>query len=142
MGHRRRSREFALQVLFQLDLAASSVDAVLQRFWTDREADDDVRRFTGRLVRGVIDDREAIDRWIADTSEHWRLARMAVVDRNVLRIAVLELQAGETPAAVVIDEAIEVAKRFGGEGSGRFINGVLDRIRKRLEREGSDTTPA
>jgi len=142
VGHRRRSREYALQVLFQLDLAASPVDAVLRSFWSDRETDDDVRIFTERLVHGVIDERDAIDRRIADTSEHWRLERMAVVDRNVLRLAVLELQAGETPAAVVIDEAIEVAKRFGNEGSGGFINGVLDRIRMCLEKEAGDTPPA
>lgn len=142
MGHRRRSREFALQVLFQLDLAASPVDAVLESFWTDREADEEVRLFTERIVQGVIDDREEIDRRIEETSEHWRLKRMAVVDRNVLRVAVFELQAGETPAAVVIDEAIEVAKRFGNEGSGGFINGVLDRLRKRLEKETGDRPPA
>lgn len=142
MGHRRRSREYALQVLFQLDLAASPVDAVLQSFWSEREADENVRLFTERLVHGVIDDRETIDRRIRETSEHWRLERMAVVDRNVLRMAVLELQTGETPAAVVIDEAIEVAKRFGNEGSGSFINGVLDRIRVRLEQEGGDGSPS
>jgi len=142
VGHRRRSREYALQILFQLDLAASPVDGVLRSFWADREADEELRLFTERLVHGVIDDREAIDRRIAETSEHWRLERMAVVDRNVLRLAVHELQAGETPAAVVIDEAIEVAKRFGNEGSGGFINGLLDRIRVRLEKEAADTPPA
>jgi N utilization substance protein B len=142
VGHRRRSREYALQVLFQLDLAASPLEGVLQSFWADREADEELRLFTERLVHGVIDDREAIDRRIAQTSEHWRLERMAVVDRNVLRLAVHELQAGETPAAVVIDEAIEVAKRFGNEGSGGFINGLLDRIRVRLEKEAADTPPA
>jgi N utilization substance protein B len=127
-------------VLFQLDLAASPVDDVLRGFWSDREADEEVRRFTETLVCGVIEDREGIDRRIADSSEHWKLERMAAVDRNVLRLAVLELQRGETPSAVVIDEAIEVAKRFGNEGSGGFINGVLDRIRRKLEQE-TDAAP-
>jgi N utilization substance protein B len=130
MGRRRRAREFALQVLFQLDLTGGDPDEVLQQFWSRQAAESDVREFAERLVHGVVDGRAQIDARIVEAAEHWRIERMGVVDRNVLRIAVYELASEEgTPPAVVIDESIEIAKRFGGAGSGGFINGVLDSIR-------------
>ena len=130
MGRRRRAREFALQVLFQLDLTGGDPDEVLQQFWSRQAAEPDVREFAERLVHGVVDGRAQIDARIVEAAEHWRIERMGVVDRNVLRIAVYELASEDgTPPAVVIDESIEIAKRFGGAGSGGFINGVLDSIR-------------
>jgi len=130
MGRRRRAREFALQVLFQLDLTGGAPGEVLQQFWSRQDAEPDVREFAERLVHGVVDGRAQIDARIVEAAEHWRIERMGVVDRNVLRIAVYELGSADgTPEAVVIDESIEIAKRFGGEGSGGFINGVLDSIR-------------
>jgi N utilization substance protein B len=130
MGRRPRAREFALQVLFQLDLTGGDPDEVLQQFWSRQAAESDVREFAERLVHGVVDGRAQIDARIVEAAEHWRIERMGVVDRNVLRIAVYELASEEgTPPAVVIDESIEIAKRFGGAGSGGFINGVLDSIR-------------
>lgn len=136
MGQRRRAREYALQLLFQIDLSGGPPEAVFEDFWSGQKAGEEVRAFAERLVRGVWREREALDGVIASCAEHWRLDRMATVDRNVLRIAVFEMMfETDTPAAVAIDEAIEVAKRFGGEDSGKFINGVLDAIRRRGEAE-------
>jgi len=135
VGQRRRAREHALQVLFQIDLTGGATGEVLERFWAGLEIDDGVREFTERLVRGVLAEREAIDRRVVGAAERWKLERMPVVDRNVLRLAVFELLADESPPPVVIDEAIEVAKRFGGEESAGFINGVLDTIRGHIDSE-------
>jgi N utilization substance protein B len=130
MGRRRSAREFALQVLFQIDLTAGAAGEVLEQFWAGQETEPAVRAFTERLVHGVSQGREEIDARIVDAAENWRIERMGVVDRNVLRIAVFELGSEEgTPQAVVIDEAVEIAKRFGSERSGGFINGILDSIR-------------
>lgn len=135
MGQRRRAREYALQMLFQIDLTGASPEAIFEDFWGGVQAGDEVRRFAEHLVnetRGRID---ALDGAIATSAEHWRLERMATVDRNVLRMAVYEmLFEPDTPPVVAIDEAIEIAKRFGTEDSGGFINGILDSIRLKLER--------
>jgi N utilization substance protein B len=134
VGRRRRAREFALQVLFQLDLTEDAHEDVLEAFWDGRDVDADVRRFAESLRAGVCRGREELDRTIIASAENWRLERMAVVDRNVLRMAVYELlQKEPTPAAVVIDEAVEIARKFGSGDSSRFINGVLDSVRRRLE---------
>ena len=142
MGHRRRAREYAVQVLFQIDLTGDSPETVLRGFWANLDAEPDVRDFTERLVRGVIADREALDQRIVLAASNWRIERMAVVDRNTLRMAVYEMLHDQaTPIAVVLDEAIEIAKRFGSEDSGRFINGILDAIRQRVEEERAVTPP-
>ena len=134
MGHRRRARECALQMLFQLDLTGSSVEDVFEEFWKDQNAEDDVRDFAEQLVHGVLEHRTFLDGVVTASAEHWRIDRMAVVDRNVLRMGVYELVCErDTPAVVVIDEAIEVAKKFGSVESGSFINGVLDDVRRRRE---------
>jgi N utilization substance protein B len=120
-------------MLFQIDLTGGSPEQVFSQFWTGQESEDSTRAFAERLVLGVHDQIGEMDRLIADSAEHWRVERMAVVDRNVLRMAIYELlHEPETPAAVVIDEAIEVAKKYGSEKSGTFINGVLDSIRLRV----------
>jgi len=130
VGHRRRAREYALQVLFQLDLTGGVPAEVLEQFWSRQEVDPQIREFTEHLVTGVMERRAEIDSRIVAVSKNWRIERMGVVDRNVLRIGVFELTAGEgTPPAVIIDESVEIAKRFGSEGSGGFINGILDSIR-------------
>ncbi len=135
MGQRRRAREYALQMLFQLDLAGGLPEEAFPQFWASQEPDPEVRSFAERLVRGVAGAREALDEVIGGSTEHWRRDRMATVDRNVLRLAVWEmLSEPDTPPAVVIDEAIEIGKRFGSERSGAFVNGVLDGIRRRIER--------
>jgi N utilization substance protein B len=122
-------------MLFQIDVAGGAPDEVFPHFWSGHEAETEVRAFAEGLVAGVARERDAIDAIIAATASHWRLERMAVVDRNILRMAVYELTwRPDTPPVVVLDEAIEVGKRFGSEQSGAFINGVLDAVRKRLER--------
>jgi N utilization substance protein B len=122
-------------MLFQIDLTGETSAEVFAPFWSAQPTADDARAFAEQLVHGVSSHRRGLDRILAGTSEHWRVERMAVVDRNVLRMAVYELVfEADTPPAVVIDEAIEVAKRFGGEESGAFVNGVLDAVRKALGR--------
>jgi len=120
-------------MLFQLDLSGGSPAGVIAQFWSGTPEDDRERPFAERLVHGVAGRQSELDRWIVASAENWRLERMAVVDRNVLRLAVYEmLEDPDTPAAVVIDEAVEIAKKFGSSASGSFINGVLDAIRRRL----------
>lgn len=122
-------------MLFQLDVAGGDPADIYPHFWKEHEVETDVKTFASELVEGVVQEREALDRIIGGSAENWRIERMAVVDRNILRIAVFELaRLPETPPAVVLDEAIEVGKKFGSENSGAFLNGILDAIRKRIER--------
>jgi N utilization substance protein B len=128
-------------MLFQIDLTGTRPEEVFEEFWNNREAGEGMRSFAERLVWGVYGQRREMDRLITGSAQHWRLERMAVVDRNVLRMAVFEMiTEAQTPPAVIIDEAIEVAKRFGSEESGGFINGILDAIRRRVE--AGEITPA
>jgi N utilization substance protein B len=132
---RRNAREWVLQLLFELDMNPCELDALLARFWEGRPCDAKVRRFTERLVRGVREHAEAIDRTIAGYLEHWDLHRMGGVDRNVLRMAFFELLfCDDIPPVVSINEAVDVAKYFSTGESGRFVNGILDRARKDLAR--------
>lgn len=130
-GSRTRARERALQALYQVDLAgADPVDALSTAWKSDEEPQEaDAAAFSEELVKGVCAHRAEIDAKIEATSHHWRVERMAKVDRNVLRLAVFELLfQGETPHKVVLNEAVELAKTFGSEESGAFINGILDKI--------------
>ncbi len=137
MGTRRKAREFALQVLYQIDLTSMEVDAALDLFCKHFEAGKKSMPYARQLVRGVALRQQEINAMIASHAKNWRPERMSVIDRNILRLALYELCfLDEVPARVVINEAIEVAKRFGNEESGPFINGILDAIRKTtLERE-------
>jgi transcription antitermination protein NusB len=133
-GERRRAREFALQLLFQIDLAPGDLEDTLDEFWAGRRTSESVLQFAEDLVRGTLARRDAIDEILAASALNWRVSRMAVVDRNILRMAIYEfLFQAATPRVVVIDEAIEIAKKFGNDESGPFINGILDAIRIRLE---------
>jgi N utilization substance protein B len=135
MGRRRRGREFALQILFQIDLTGGAPEEVFDDFWEGQEVREDVREFAEALVQGTHRERPTLDDVISSSAEHWRVERMSVVDRNVLRLAAYEmLFEPDTPPVVVIDEAIEIAKRFGTEDSGGFINGILDDVRRRIDR--------
>ncbi len=135
MGRRREGREAAVQFLYQADLNPESVDDLLLDFWKIREAKLGVREFATRLVRGVAAHREEIDLLIKAATANYEIARLAAVDRNILRLAIYEMHhALDVPPVVAINEAIEVAKRFGGEESGRFVNGILDRIKLDLKR--------
>jgi N utilization substance protein B len=122
-------------MLFQIDLTQTSPVEVFRQFWANQPGEEDVRAFAERLVAGVVDELQRLDAVIVGSAENWRVERMPVVDRNVLRISIFEmLFEPTTPPAVCIDEAIEVAKRFGSGESGGFINGVLDDVRRRIER--------
>ncbi len=133
MGYRHRARERALQCLYQWESTGAELDGLLDRFWRTQPAPRQVRDFTETLVRGTVDAVERIDPLISRQAENWRLDRMGCVDRAILRLGVYELLAQpDTPAAVVIDEAIELAKRYSGEQAGTFVNGVLDGIHLRL----------
>jgi N utilization substance protein B len=142
MGMRRRARETALQVLYQLDVQPElDVDEGLRRYHaalerepdTTHELDEESRAFAERLVRGVHANLAAIDERIVRASKNWRLERMARVDRNLLRVAVYELAfCADIPPPVAINEAIEVAKRFGTQETPAFVNGILDRVLEEL----------
>jgi N utilization substance protein B len=140
MSHARRTkaRERAVQALYQLDVAASDLDEALARFWRSFEpVEREVRELAEELVRGVAAHRLEIDEAIEAASSHWRLERMARVDRNVLRLAVHELlHRPDVPVKVVLNEAIELGKKYGSESSGAFVNGVLDRVAASLPPRG------
>lgn len=130
MGYRRKAREFALQMLYQYDVS-HEFEHLIDEFWSNKDVPDDVKEFAGNIVEGVIKAENSIDEMINRSAENWSIDRMAVVDRNIMRIATYEfLYIQDIPVKVTINEAIEIAKRFGGEESGSFINGILDRIVK------------
>jgi transcription antitermination protein NusB len=129
MGSRRRGREAALQVLYQVDLSGEEPAQALSAYFEYLSEGDEAQEFAGELVRGWAANRDAIDAKIREVSRHWRLERMARVDRNVLRLATFELlYLPDVPRRVTLNEAVELAKRFGDEDSSAFVNGVLDRI--------------
>ena len=130
MGSRREARELALQALYQLDVTGESdAGRGLALFWSHFDATPAVREFAQELVDGVRTRLERIDGLIAASAEHWRLPRLSRVDLSLLRLATFELLARpDIPASVTIDEAIEIARRFGSEDSPAFVNGVLDHI--------------
>ena len=135
-GKRTKARERALQALYQIDVSASEIDEALARFWRSFEpAERDVQELAEQLVRGVHRERRSIDERIEGASTNWRVDRMARVDRNALRLAVFELLHGDAPVKVIINEAIELGKKYGSESSGAFVNGVLDRIAGALPAE-------
>jgi transcription antitermination protein NusB len=140
MGKRRKARECALQALFQLEFNLADPEAVIRRYWDGQKVAEDVREYGLRIVEGIRTHSREVDAAIQAASENWRIPRMAVVDRNILRIAVYELLFENTLVpAVVINEAIEVAKKYAGEEASVFINGILDAVRKSLE-AGNDSS--
>jgi len=134
MGKRRSARESALQVLFELEFNNAGVEAILSRNLKEKRAERAVQEYAGWLVRGIMARSGEIDALIQGRSDHWRVSRMAIVDRNILRIAVFELlEEALLAPAIVINEAIEIAKRFSGDQAAVFVNGVLDAVRKKLD---------
>ncbi len=133
-GTRRKSRELALQMLFQMEMGKQDSDQVRQSFWSERQdLDDKVRGFADDLFGIAAERGEEIDQLIERNAEHWRMDRMAAVDRNLLRAGVAEfLGFPQTPHAVVINEALEIARRFSTPESVHFINGVLDSVAREL----------
>lgn len=139
-GARRRARGYALQVLYSMDATDDTgVDAALSRFWDafeQQEQDSSAVEFAEKLVRSTVAQLHEVDELVQKVSKNWRLERMSRVDRNILRIATWELLAApEVPVRVVINEAVELAKRFGAEESPAFVNGILDRVAQPIRKE-------
>ncbi len=133
MGKRRKARELALQALYQMDFHGREDLPELDLFWEEQKAGPETRQFAQKLVAGASNRQDEINRLIEEHSEHWKLSRMNRIDRNILRIAVLELlEMDDIPCKVTIDEAIELGKKYGASESGAFINGILDQILKSL----------
>lgn len=136
MGRRRKSREFALQVLYQLNITKQDAIQVLTQFEGHFLSDGEADEFLKRLVLGVLEHFPELDRLIEKYSENWRLDRINIIDRNILRMALFELlYCEEIPPKVTINEAIDLGKRYGSEDSGSFINGILDRIQNEVVRK-------
>ncbi len=141
MGARHSGREAALQVLFQIEASGASADDAMKLFWRSFGADEDPegRAYAEEAIRGVGAAIEQLDKYIADASAHWRVERMARVDRNLLRLGTWELaQRLDVPRAVVLNEAVELAKTFGTDESSAFVNGVLNRIADALGRNDEE----
>jgi N utilization substance protein B len=129
LGNRRKAREFALQVLYEIDVAGEDPGEAFGLFWDNFDTIKEARDFSELLVGGVVAHKAEIDGLIEKFSENWSLGRMATVDRNILRAAVYELlYLDDIPPNVTINEAIDIGKKFSSENSGAFINGILDRI--------------
>lgn len=147
MGERRGAREWALQLLFQEDFNPGKRDEVLEIFWRSKKPSERAKTFTEELVYGVLEHRPEIDQRLQGYAENWSLHRMSAVDRNLMRLAMFELlYRVDIPPVVTINEAVDIAKSFSGEDSGRFVNGILDRARKDLKRpartaEAPETPP-
>lgn len=133
MGARRKGRELAIQALYQVELTGEYQPDRIADMWQDSGASLEAQQFASVLVRGVREHQREIDRLIAETAEHWRLERIAPVDLAILRVATYELMSADRPPpAVVINEALEIGKRYSSERAAEFLNGVLDHIAERL----------
>lgn len=136
MGSRRKARECALQMLFAADVAEMPPAEVVRTYWAelgDADVEEAAREFATRLATGTLAQLDALDERIRSRAEHWRIARMAIVDRNILRLAVYEFLYEPTPRTVAINEALEIARRFSTYEATQFINGILDAIKRDLD---------
>lgn len=141
MKKRTRARELALQFLYQVDIRGAEVTGELDTFLADEESDRTASEFAALLIRGTLDNRSTIDERIQSVVQNWEISRMAVVDRNVLRLATFELlYRDDIPPKVSINEAIELGKRFSTQNSGGFVNGVLDKVKDRYV-TGAEAAP-
>ena len=142
MGVRRRAREQSLQFLYQIELKYDSFDMSnlnheLREFWFNRDkpVENNILEFSNVINVGTMENRESIDKMISKYSENWKLSRISKIDKQILRMAIFELvYLHDVPKSVVINEAIEIAKKYGSEESSSFINGILDRIKNDLVR--------
>jgi N utilization substance protein B len=143
MGKRRESRECALQMLFQLDLnPTDELDRMFADYWARSKAKPEAREFAERLVRGVVERHEEVDDCLKRLAENWDVARMSVVDRNIMRMGLFEmLHCPEIPPVVSINEAVDIAKSYSTAESGRFVNGILDRARADIGRPAREAAP-
>ena len=138
MGSRRKARECALQMLFAADVAETRADELARTFWSelaDGELETHAQEFATRLAVGALAHIEEVDERIRSRAEHWRIPRMAIVDRNILRLAVYEFLYEPTPRTVAINEALEIARRFSTYEATQFINGILDAIKRDLDEQ-------
>ena len=138
MGSRRKARECALQMLFAADVAEMPSDEVVRSYWAElgeADLDETARAFATRLATGTLSNLALLDERIRSRAEHWRISRMAVVDRNILRLAVYEFLYEPTPRTVAINEALEIARRFSTYEATQFINGILDAIKRDLDEQ-------
>ncbi len=138
MGSRRKARECALQMLFAADVAEMPATDVVRSYWAElgeADLDESARQFATRLAAGTLQNLELLDERIRSRAEHWRIPRMAVVDRNILRLAVYEFLYEPTPRTVAINEALEIARRFSTYEATQFINGILDAIKRDLDEQ-------
>lgn len=136
MGLRRKAREAAIQMLYQMDMSGVDAATAIRLYWSSLAPNEGPREFADDLVQGLAAAADRVDELIRQVSKHWRLERMARVDRNIIRLAVYELaERPEIPRRVTLNEAIELAKRFGDENSPAFVNGVLDRIADAVQKD-------
>jgi transcription antitermination protein NusB len=133
MSLRTKSREFAMQMLFQWDMSQQDPPKLAAKFWKSAKAADNTRAFANHLFEGAAKEATALDEIIAQHAENWRFDRLAAIDRAILRLAIHELRGKETPHKVVLNEAVELAKKFSNEDSSAFVNGILDAVNKSLQ---------
>ncbi len=139
MGNRRKSREAALQALYQIDLAKAEPEKALEQYWKNNIDTEEIQEFANLLVQGVTSHLSELDQLIEKHSTHWKLSRMACVDRNILRMSAYELiYCKDIPASVSLNEAIEIGKKFGTEDSSSFINGILDNLAREIRPNSED----
>ena len=141
MGARRKARECALQMLFAADVAGTRGDQLARTFWSelsDGDLEPGAQEFATRLAMGALAHLDEVDERIRSRAEHWRISRMALVDRNLLRLAVYEFLHEPTPRTVTINEALEIARRFSTYEATQFINGILDAIKRDLDRDSPE----
>ena len=132
MSLRTKSREFAMQMLFQWDMSQQDPAKLEAKFWRAAKAADATRNFANQLFEGATKETAALDEIIGKHADNWRFERLAAIDRAILRLAIYELRATDTPPKVVLNEAVELAKKFSSEESGSFVNGILDAFRKTM----------
>lgn len=142
MNPRHEARTLAVQFLFQRDFNRGDLEEALTDFWGEQKVTDRVRTFADQLIRGVEAHKTALDRLLTAAAEHWDLERMAATDRNIMRLALYEMKhCDDIPPVVSIDEAVDLAKEFSGMESGRFVNGILDRVARGLDRPARAAAP-
>jgi N utilization substance protein B len=129
---RSKGREFAMQMLFQWDMSQQDPTKLEKKFWGGAKAAETTREFANRLFEGAAREVSALDEMIVKHAENWRFERLAAIDRAILRLAIYELRATDTPPKVILNEAVDLAKKFSSEDSGAFVNGILDAFRKSL----------
>jgi N utilization substance protein B len=138
MGSRRKARECALQMLFAADVSEMRADQLARSYWNElgeADVDEAAREFATRLATGTLAHQDELDERIRSRAEHWRISRMAIVDRNILRLSVYEFLYEPTPRTVTINEALEIARRFSTYEATQFINGILDAIKRDLDEQ-------